>query len=510
MINSSWYLLTVAFTSGAAVMAMEISAGRLLAPYFGTTLFVWTNIIGVVLIALSIGYYIGGRLADRRPNLNTLLSLILMAGLIGLIIPWAIKPLVSNVTFDLSVSYSAAVITFVTSLFTTSVLFAIPLTLLGMVSPFVIKLYARQHEKLGESAGRIFAVSTVGSILGTFLPTLWLIPSFGTKATIYISAGALILISGIGLLQKAAARLLFMLLIAIPITVVSAFDVNIKPGDNVIYEDESIYHYIRVLQGADNAVILSFNEGLGIQSIYNPDQIMTGYYFDYFNLLPRLRLSEEKKSVLIVGLAGGTISNQLINYYGDGLTIDGVELDDKVIDIAYQYFDLAKPNLTVHNQDGAMFLRQTEKEYDLIILDAYQRELYIPWNLTTQEFWKAIQEKLKPDGILALNASVTSRESEVLESIINTIASVFDHTYVTNTSVRSFNFMITASGQPILMADLINQSLPPELARLAQKAEDSTTAVAYDPDYLTLTDDHAPIEYMTEATVIREILSHFK
>ena len=227
MIKSSpRFLLIIAFVSGFSIMAMEISASRLLAPYFGTSLFVWTNIIGIVLIALSCGYYFGGKLADRVPQLNILLRLILAAGILFLIIPWIIKPLTSFVDISTLIEQPASIAIFISSLVVTAICFSLPLLLLGMVSPFIIKLYsASQESHIGELAGRVFAVSTIGSILGTFLPTLYFIPVLGTRATINIFAIILILVGAFSF-KNNKSRLA--VLIPLPLAIISFSKTTIK------------------------------------------------------------------------------------------------------------------------------------------------------------------------------------------------------------------------------------------------------------------------------------------
>lgn len=498
MIKSSpLFLLIIAFVSGFSIMGMEISASRLLAPYFGTSLFVWTNIIGIVLIALSFGYYFGGKLADRIPQLNILLRLILVAGILFLIIPWIIKPLTSFVDISTLTQQPASVAIFISSLIVTAICFSLPLLLLGMVSPFIIKLYsASQESHIGELAGRVFAISTIGSILGTFLPTLYFIPVLGTRATINIFAIILILL-GLFSFKNNKSRLVALILL--PLVIVSFNKTTIKDSSDLILEDESAYQYISVTQDQEGIKYLLFNEGGGVQSIYNSNRILTDGYYDYFNILPYLIDSNKTKRVLIIGLAGGTIANQLHYFFGEDIEIEGVEIDKKVIDIAQKHFNLDESVVKIYNQDGRMFLRNTSKEYDIIIVDAYQNELYIPWTLTTQEFWGLINDKLTEEGIVAINVNSTSRKSDLLNSISNTMASVFDNTYMMRMQMESWNYMITASQNKLDFQSLANLISDKELQDLAAVFIDRAEIVRYDDKHMVLTDNRAPIEFMTEA-----------
>lgn len=494
--SQSLFLLLIAFISGLSIMAMEISASRLLAPYFGTSLFVWTNIIGIVLIALSLGYYIGGKLADKYPKLNILLKLILLAGILFLIIPWLIKPIILSVDTSTLATQSASIGIFIYSLIVTIVLFSLPIFLLGMVSPFVIKLYSLQaNDHIGELSGNVFAVSTVGSILGTFLPTLYFIPVIGTRATIYIFAILLIFVGSFGIKNN---KLRFGILGLLLIVAISSGNTTIvKYDSNLIFEDESAYQYIGVLEDYAGIRYLVLDDGVGIQSVYDSNRILTGMYYDYFNILPYFIDSSETKKTLIIGLAGGTIATQLNYFFEDEVELDGVEIDKKVISVAKKYFALNESTIKIHNQDGRMFLRQSDKKYDLIIVDAYQKELYIPWTLTTQEFWYLIKSRLNENGIIAINVNSTNRESNLLNTIANTITSVFDNTYITQIDRNSWNYIITASNSSLNFEALTNLISDIELQKLAVNFSNNTKSVKYNNKYIILTDNRAPIEFMT-------------
>jgi spermidine synthase len=498
------FLLFIAFISGFAIMAMEISASRLLAPYFGTSIFVWTNIIGVVMVALSLGYYFGGKLADRTPDIKMLLKLIFSAGCLFLVVPWLIKPLSLAINLSALGFKSSSVIIFVSSLILAAVLFAFPLFLLGMVSPFIIKLYlSEKSDDVGASAGRVSAVSTIGSILGTFLPTLFFIPVLGTKTTIAIFASILIILGSLGFKKN---KFSILGLVVLSIALYFSGFVRINNNSDTIFEDESAYQYLSVREDQAGTRYLSVNEGLGTQSVYNSQKVLTGFYYDYFNILPYLNQKSPKK-VLIIGLCGGTIANQLSYFFPGQVQIDGVEIDPKVIEAAKKYFGVEADPMTIYNADGRMFLQNNSKKYDLIIVDAYAQELYIPWTLTTKEFWSLVEKSLSADGVMAINVNSVTPDSRLLKSISNTIASVFPETYITPIEDGGINYILTASKQPLDFSALVVAVENPRLKDLAWSYEYSTRQIGYDQTAMVLTDDRAPVEFMTDSMAL-DFLKH--
>src|SRR5215469_15678935 len=293
-----WVLILVVFVAGACSLAVELSASRLLAPYFGTSLFVWANLIGLILLYLTIGYYTGGRLADRFPRPGVLYALTTVAAFLIGVIPFISRPilswsLTSFATYSISVFYG--------SLVAVILLFAIPMILLGCVSPFAIRLRIEQVGKSGHTAGQLYAISTAGSILGTFLPVLWLIPTIGTRYTFFVFAVSLLLMSVIGLIVTQLSKRrspdspnapsgrkglridkgLLSILLLIPMGI-AVFSIHgpIKPasgsngGGVLITERESAYNYIQVVRVGDETQLV-LNEGIGIHSVYNPKRILT-------------------------------------------------------------------------------------------------------------------------------------------------------------------------------------------------------------------------------------------
>lgn len=489
-------IYTIAFLSGLAVMGIELSASRLIAPYFGTSLFVWTNVIAVILAALSLGYYLGGRVSEQAPRLKVLLGIIFVAGLLFAAIPFVVRPIAMQFTFGSFTLAGASFVIVLGSFLLTVALFFIPVTLLGMVSPFLIKIVSLERRDIGNVAGRIFAISTIGSIIGTFLPALVFIPWIGTKFTILIFATILILIGASGFVP----RRLFVLvpLVGIPF---GSLDAALKPTPGLIAEVESPYQYVQVVEDRGGTRRLIYNEGGGVQSVYNPNALFHGgEYFDLAPLLPALR---DEKRVLIIGLAAGTISRAMQVLYGNesSFHIDGVEIDPTVIELGKKYFELGGDDLTIINADGRTAIESVAGTYDIIFIDAYTNQLYIPFHLATQEFFGAAAARLAPGGILAVNVLASSDESELLRSITNTIASALPNVYRFRIS-NSWNNMIFASFGPIHFERLAEVSLPVhEFEQFAREIPAGIVRIAFDQNEQILTDDRAPVEHMMDKMV---------
>ena len=315
-------LYILVFTAGMTTMATEMSASRLLAPYFGNSLYIWANLIGLILIYLTAGYYLGGRLADRRPEPRLLCTLTMAAAVAIAILPFIARPIMGLAIRGLEQISAGA---FIGSFAVTVLLFAVPVTILGMVAPFAIRLRITGVESAGNVSGSLYALSTVGSIMGTFLPVLVLIPWIGTRNTMLVFAGALAAASAAGLGRGlfAGAPLVILAGIVIP-------QGAIKPDPNSIFETESPYHYIQVTEKSGTRY-LKLNEGWAVHSIYNPDRLLTGAYWDYFSVAPWFASATSPENALVIGNAAGTIPRQLTYFYPD-VHIAGFELDPDVLD----------------------------------------------------------------------------------------------------------------------------------------------------------------------------------
>ena len=377
------------FFAGCASLAVELSASRLLGNYFGSSNLVWAAIIGLILIYLSVGYTLGGKWADRSPEYRTFFSILLWASLCIGLVPLVSRPILrfASQAFDemrmaeLFGSFAAVL-----------ALFSLPVILLGTASPFAVRLAMDDTQKSGSVAGKIYTISTLGSFIGTFLPVIFLIPAIGTYKTFVALSAMLMAAAFIGLWKTVSAKSILKF-IWMPIVLAAATFIGLrgmdKTASNIIYEGESAYNYIQV-QELNGFRILRLNEGQGIHSKYHPtqdnyygpwEQVLAAPYFYDPSIEP-----QDVQRVAILGLAAGTSANQAVSVY-PSVKIDGFEIDPKIIEVGYSYFNMNKTNLKVFTEDARVGLARSTETYDIISVDAY-RPPYIPWHLTTREFFQ--------------------------------------------------------------------------------------------------------------------------
>jgi predicted membrane-bound spermidine synthase len=496
-----YFLVVLVFVSGMTSLALELSASRLLGAYFGTSLFIWANLIGLILVYLSIGYFIGGRLADRYPSAQVLCVITAVAALSTALLPFISESVLAwSVTGLEQVSVSI----FFSSLLGTILLFAVPVTLLGLVSPFAIRLLTRDVGKSGRTSGSLYAISTAGSILGSFLPVLWLIPTFGVRRTLLVFSTLLFAASLWGL------RPLWRPVFAIVLIALVLPLGPLKEIPYLIYEQESLYNYIQVTQLPDGTRQLILNEGQAIHSIYNPDPhaVLTGWYWDYFLAAPYFNtgfLPQQLHRVGIIGLAAGTIAHQFTQVYGP-VPIDGVEIDPAIVDVGQRYFGMNEPNLHVFVQDGRTFLATTHAQYDLVAIDAFQQP-YIPFQLTTREFFTTIRSHLSSRGVVVLNTGHTAHDFRLVQAFVNTMSQMFPRVYTFNVP-GTFNTEIMATMHPtsreIFRANLAQFPSTTVMGEVANEVVPVVTQAHADGG-IVFTDDRAPIEQITDQLLLSYI-----
>ncbi len=438
MFLKKYFYFIFVFITGAVIMMVEMAAFRLATPYFGASLFVWANIIGLVMIALATGYYLGGKLADWKPEEKILMFIVLFSGLFISFLPILNKFFLPYFTGTSKISPFSKSTVFSSFCFL-SLLFFIPLLFLGIVSPFVIRLQNKKLETTGFTSGSVYASSTIGSIFGTFLASFCIIPFLGINKTFLISAFALILISLIGL-RKKIKKPLFLILLT-PILLNCPY---LARRENLIYQKESFHGLIEVIKNEDLGYVLDINRS-GRWSVYHPKKILTNMYFDYFTPLYFLLKKEKGLDILIIGHAGGVISRQYSHFFKDkNLKIDGVELDPEITKAAYRFFNLAEQEgLNVINEDGRIYLHKSTKKYDLIFIDAYIDNLYIPFQLSTKEFFELTNSRLKEEGILAImTLSRQPNKEKVFRYLSQTVKSVYPHTYFFPSKSRYEHFIL--------------------------------------------------------------------
>lgn len=507
------YLYVTVFFSGLASLAVEFAASRLLGNYFGTSNLVWASIIGLILIYLTAGYFIGGTWADRSPKYETLFEILVWGALTIGLIPLASRPILRIAadafdTLQLGVLFG--------SFTAVMVLLIIPVTLIGTASPFAVRLAIQNTQQAGKISGRIYAISTLGSFIGTFLPVLVLIPTIGTYRTFLVISSLLMVVALVGIyLSKGFKSLLYHFWMPVVIVLLFVFGANgtDKSTPGLVYETESAYNYIQVLQ-QNGYTMLRLNEGQGIHSIYQPGQYNFNGTWEqvlsapFFNSAPIALM--DVKSLAIVGLAAGTTAKEAAAAFPD-VQIDGIEIDPVIVDIGRKYFDMNEPNLNVIIQDGRWALANSSKKYDVISIDAY-RPPYIPYSLTTQEFFQVVYNHLSENGVMVINVGRAPQDRRMIDSLYATVRTIFPTAYITDLSA-SYNSILFATMQPTTIQNFMDN--------YAVLRQDSKTpefvlqimAQTYDglqpnpTSGIVFTDDLAPVEQITNSMVLNFLLS---
>jgi spermidine synthase len=482
----------VAAVVGAASLGAEIAAARHLAPWFGASTIVWANTIATVLVALSAGYFLGGRLADRDPTIRGLSRVVLgAAGLLALV-PFVAAPFLRISVQALDRVEAGA---FVGSLFAVLVLVATPVLLLGAVAPYAVRLSVRTVEEAGRVAGRLYAISTLGSLAGTFLSALLLIPLVGTRRTFLAFALALALVAVPSLGRRfVLAPVGVALLLAIPVGTVKA-----TGNGRVIWDRETQYQYARVVEDTDGERRLELNEGEAVHSVYRPGQWLTDNYWDEMLVLPFATLAQPPRSIAILGNAAGTTARAYGHYF-PRTWVDGVELDPALTDVGRRLFDLHGPRLRLHNADARPFLRRSTARWDAIVVDAY-RQPYIPFYLTTREFFSEVRDHLTPRGVVLVNVGHPS-SSDRLEKVLSaTMGDVFGT--VLRDQVKSTNTVLVGTDAAASRATIraAARSLPPDLAVVATDAADRLAPALRGG--AVYTDDRAPVEWLIDSSIVK-------
>ncbi len=487
-------LEVVVFCVGMASLGAEIAAARLLAPWFGASTIVWANTIATVLVALSIGYAIGGRLADRNPTLTGLSRWVLLASVLLALVPFVSGPFL-RLSVDAFEQLSGGL--FVGSLVGVGVLIAVPVLLLGMVSPYAVRLKVDHVEDAGRVAGRLYAIGTIGSLTGTFLASLLLIPLVGSRRTFLIFALALavVVLPALGKrwLAGAAVAALIIGLIAIPVGSTK----TVTSGGKVIWERETEYQYARVIEDSDGDRVLELNEGQAVHSVYRKDQYLMGGYWNSMMVLS-LAGSAMPARVVNLGSAAGTVARGLNHYFPD-IEIDAVEIDPDVTEVGRELFDFRGKNITTHNADARPWLQAQSKTFDSILVDAY-RQPYIPFYLTTREFFDVARARLAPGGTVSVNVGHVPG-SDALEKVLTaTMRASFGDGRVWRDPVDDTNTILLATNGDFDPAQRLREvDVPPEVRTAVDDAADRL-----EPGLrggTVYTDDRAPVEWLIDASL---------
>lgn len=536
------YLNLLVAVAGFTTLGMELSGARLLDPWFGNSILVWAALIGLVLACLSLGYWLGGRVADRRPQAALLYAIALAAALLVALIPVASRPALQRAALSsLNLEHFSAGV-FLGAGASIFLLFSVPTVLLGMVSPFALRLAVADVGSSGQVAGRLYALSTVGSLLGTFLPVLVLIPAIGTRLTFVLLGGLLAVVALSGLLLERGRRAAPAALALLPLALLAwlAGQGLIKPEAGLLHEGESLYNYYQVLQRGPETW-LKLNEGIGIHSVYHPQSPLSEGIWDYFLVAPLFaeggrQVDKEtsrqgnkaigddpegtgEERLYVVGMAGGTVAQLYTDVFGP-IPIDGAELDPEIVAAAREYFNLgAYPNVNAVAADGRSWLlargagsQDTAPPYSVIAVDAY-RPPYIPFHLATVEFFELVRDNLAEDGVVAVNAARSRDDTALVDALAATMAQVFPSVYVVNESTEAWslgNSLVVATMQPTTLDDFrrnaaaIDPAAQPLLAEMAARA--ARTARTAHTGGAVLTDDKAPIEQIVHGIMLRYLL----
>ncbi len=487
------HVALIAFTVGVATLGAEIAAARLIAPWFGASTIVWANTIGTVLVALSVGYALGGRLADRDPTLAGLCRLILAGAALLMAVPFVSGPFLRLSVDALDrVEAGAAV----GSLLAVLVLIAAPVLVLGCVAPWVLRLTISELDHAGRTSGRLSAITTVGSLVGTFSSALLLIPVVGTRRTFLLYAIALAVVVTPGLRSKWQGALLAIVgvvLMAVPTGTVKA------SGGTVLWEAETKYQYARVVEFPSGERWLELNEGQAIHSLLPADRrVLTGNYWDEPLVLPASVLGRAPRSMAILGGAAGTVARAYGRYFPD-TRIDSVEIDGELPDLGRRFFDLRGPNLHSHVADARPWLRQTKRRFDVIYVDAY-RQPYIAFYLATREFFALARERLTPGGVVIVNVSHPEKSSALERALTATMRVELPQVARDAAQPGNTQLVATAGVMPS-GARLVRTTLPKDLRPLA-----AFTAAQLEPGLEggpVWTDDRAPVEWLIDGSILK-------
>jgi spermidine synthase len=485
------------FVVGMGSLGAEIAAVRLLSPYFGASTVIWANTIGVVLVALSVGYWLGGRWADRDPTARALCRVALLAASLLALVPFVARPLL-DVGVDALDQVSAGA--FLGSLLAVLVLVAIPVLLLGTVSPWALRLAVEDVENAGTVAGRLYALSTAGSLVGTLLSALVLIPLVGTRRTFLIFALLIAVVAVLGLLparRYVAAPVAILALMVLPVGTLKA-----KTDDGrVIHEAETEYQYARVIQRDDGSRVLELNEGQAYHSVWRANTVLTGDYWDDHLVAPwATGRTTPPRRVAILGNAGGTTARAYGALFPQ-TQVDGVEIDGELSKIGRRYLGLTpRPTLHLHADDARPWLRrQPGARFDAISVDAY-RQPYIPFYLTTREFFREVRDHLDPGGVLIVNVGHPEGEDQLEKVLSATIAKSFPH--VLRDPVEPTNTQLIASTAPVSSEQL--RAAEPRLPQALRGVAGGLAArlAAPLPGGDVYTDDKAPVEWLVDKSIV--------
>lgn len=513
VLKNKIFLYLTEFFAGMSVMAVELGASRLLAPYFSSSQIVWTIIIGTIMIAMALGNIYGGKSADKSPNPDKLYGRILIAAVWIALIPVAGKYIVLGISALLIFTVNNNFL-IIAAFCACMVIFVFPLFLLGTVTPSLAKYSVSSLDDSGRTVGTLGAFNTIGSIIGTFVPTFVTIPAVGTSITFLIFAGILIVLSVIYFVSSRVGykKIIISGVIFVSCCVFGHGDSFAFWQKDLTYEGESIYNYLQVSED-DKQVSLSTNVLFGVQSVYMKDDTLTGLYYDYAMAAPLMVPDKNPDSmeVLILGMGTGTYATQCRKYFGD-MNIEGVEIDEKITKLSRKYFALLD-DINVTTYDGRAFLNASDRKYDVIMVDAYQ-DITIPFQMSSVEFFRLVKSHLNENGVIVVNMNMRGNDDgDINQYLADTISSVFGNVYTVEVD-NSTNRELFASDNNDMMGvlnDNISGIKDADLRFMMNKVRDNS--IAYNAGKLIMTDDNAPVELLGMKVIdkiIRDEVAYYK
>ncbi|MCM1180313.1 MAG: fused MFS/spermidine synthase [Clostridium sp.] len=513
ILKNKYFLYITEFFAGMSVMAVELGASRLLAPYFSSSQIVWTIIIGTIMIAMALGNIYGGKSADKTPDPDKLYGRMIVAGIWIALIPVVGKYIILGVSALLIFTVNSNFL--IWAAFAACVLvFVYPLFLLGTVTPSLAKYSVDSLDESGKTVGTLGAFNTIGSIIGTFIPTFVTIPAVGTSITFLIFAGVLLVLSICYFLsvKRRKAKITVAAVVFLMCCVLGYSSHFAFWDSDLTYEGESVYNYLQVKED-EQQVVLSTNVLFGVQSVLMKNDSLTGMYYDYAMAAPLMTQKENPRDceMLILGMGTGTYATQCSRYFGE-MPIDGVEIDERITGLAREYFELPE-EVGVTTYDGRAFLNATDKKYDVIMVDAYQ-DITIPFQMSSVEFFTLVKEHLNGGGVMVVNMNMKGNaEGNINQYLADTISSVFDEVYTVDVTY-STNRELFASDNKDMTANLkahIQNLEEADFAEMMTMVSDNL--LAYEAGEYIMTDDKAPVELLGMKVIdelIKDEVAYYK
>ncbi len=513
ILKNKYYLYLTEFFAGMSVMAVELGASRLLAPYFSSSQIVWTIIIGTIMIAMALGNLYGGKASDKDPNPDKLYLRIVIAAIWIAAIPVVGKYIIIGISALLIFTVSNNFL-IIAAFVACMIIFVYPLFLLGTVTPSLVKFSVDSLDDSGTVVGKLNASNTIGSIIGTFVPTFISIPSVGTSISFLIFAGILLTLC---IIYFVSSKINFTRAKRVPISII-LFLVCCLLGHNnsfafwqtnLAYEGESIYNYLQVSENKDR-VILSTNVLFGVQSIYQKEKGPTGMYYDYAMASLFMSGNDGPKKVLVLGNGSGTFATQCKRYF-ENIDVTGVEIDQKITDLAKKDFELPE-DVEVITYDGRAYLNAIDDKYDVIMVDAYQ-DITIPFQMSSVEFFQLVEDHLNDEGVMVVNMNMRSNSvGNINDYLADTIGAVFP--YMLTSDVYGWSNRILFASNNSDMEDRLLSKMSSETNSDIQQMMSKVLygLNGYVPGKLVMTDDKAPVELlgmkMIDEIIVDEVASY--